>query len=158
MLRMWQWEGMKHSEGPGPDVGQRVKRSVCKKLWWLCVPSEEAKAPGPSCSTLLPSSPSLPSWSFPSKASLPAHLEFTAPWRSTAQPILSHQCDFCFCNRQCDVLGVVSLPVVRHGGQMHLSQLVQQLPGVFESGLVMHLHGAGLPRPLHCQTHSLKLL
>ena len=38
------------------------------------------------------------------------------------------------------------LPVVRQGGHMNPSQLVQKLLRVFQGGLTVHLHGAGLSR------------
>lgn len=53
---------------------------------------------------------------------------------------------------------VVRLLVVRRGGQLNLSQLVQKLLGVLQSGLILHLHGTGLSCTLHSHTHSLKLL
>lgn len=41
---------------------------------------------------------------------------------------------------------------------MNLSQLVWKLLWVFQSGLIIHLHGAGLSCTLHSHTRILKLL
>lgn len=84
-----------------------------------------------------------------SRARRLAHLSLTALWGSIVESTLSHPCDFHLWNGLCSADEGYSLPVVNAGWSSEPFSAIQKLLGVFQGGLIIHLHSAGLSHTLN---------
>lgn len=150
------WHRQSRGEGPfcwdsggaGPGGGWGESGDVCGKPGGCMHPtSEESRgswtfhtSPSPTLHSLL---------ALLSRACRLAHLSLTALWGSIVESTLSHPCDFHLWNGLCSADEGYSLPVVNAGWSSEPFSAVQKLLGVFQGGLIIHLHSAGLSHTLN---------